>query len=1230
MTQHTKTLCYTYLDFYIGNQKFTHIFHAVPDNFPIPFDGLLGNDFLKSFNCLIDYQNDKLFINDKHLDIFHLEYPIRAQIQRDYKSKFSQSNSNPPLSQNIPAYNEKFSSNKIKNNQTDSNVKFQLAPRTETIVKIKAINGEIKEGICPNIDILEGVYLCPSFVKVDKDSNIITSILNTTEKIVNIKNIEVTLDPIDYSENSANISSLRTSTSDNNFKSERLEKISNLLRTDHLNSEEKQSLLQICHEFNHIFYIDGDKLTFTDTIAHNIPTSSKVPINAKTYRFPEVHKEEVNKQINQMLDENIIEPSNSPWNSPIWVVPKKSDSSGMKKWRIVVDYRKLNDITVGDSYPLPNISEILDQLGHSKYFSTIDLTSGFHQIKMSTEDAPKTAFSTHTGHYQFNRMPFGLKNAPATFQRLMNNVLSGIQNNRCFVYLDDIVIHADTLENHNKKLREVFQRLSEHNLKIQPNKCEFLRHEVMYLGHKITDQGVKPDPNKVKAISEYPILKSQKHVKTFLGLIGYYRRFIPNFSFLTQPLTKLLRKNAEFIWTSEQQRAFENLKSILTNEPLLQYPDFTQTFYLTTDASNFAIGSVLSQGEPPNDLPIAYASRTLNRAESNYSTTEKELLAIVWSVKHFRPYLYGRKFKIITDHRPLTWLFNVKDPGSRLIRWRLALEEYDYEILYKPGKLNKNADALSRIPLDNLCVNHFRTEDDDESYANFLKKIRTTLITNDNIEEVNGNIIDSTDNICLCISKDLECKELVQIQIKEKFTNSYQMLQTETLNVNEVIKIPINSANNKNIYYMITKEHYWESISYEDLFNILQKLKNRLIADNVKSISLPKLNSSFDKLHFHKIRSMIRYIFRKTNIKIYILSNEIVIPNTQEEIKKILTEYHSNPCAGHSGFHRTYNRIKQYYKWPRMKSDIKNFIKTCESCQKNKLVRKKSKEPMVITTTSETPFERIFLDIVGPLPLSENGNKFILTLQDDLSKYSQAYAIPNHEAGTIAKKLVHDFICKHGIPSTIVTDQGKDFTSNLLKQIAKLFKIKQINCTAYHPQSNGALERSHHTLADYLKHYIRENQTDWDEWLDFAMFSYNTTVHTSTKYTPFELIFGTKANLPTSITKSPEFKYTYDDYMDNLTLKLQKSHEIARKHILDSKEQSKKYYDKNCQNQNFKIGDKVFLLNEQSKLNRSRKLSPNYSGPYEITEINSPVNYTILIKNKKHKVHSNKLKLAYI
>ena len=362
---------------------------------------------------------------------------------------------------------------------------------------------------------------------------------------------------------------------------------------------------------------------------HKINTTDNHPVYTKQYRYPPIHKEEINKQIEALLDNGTISPSDSPYNSPLWIVPKKPDSLGNKRWRMVIDYRTLNEKTIGDAYPLPNITEILDQLGSTKYFSVFDLASGFHQIPMHEPDAQKTAFSTPHGHYQFNRMPFGLKNAPATFQRLMDQVLSGLQGIELFVYLDDIVLYAGSLREHEIKFNKLAERLRKANLKLQPDKCEFLRKEVAYLGHIIGKNGVRPDPQKIHAVENFPVPHDPKSVKQFLGLAGYYRRFISDFSRIARPLTNLLKKDVEFEWTDVQEHAFVTLKTLLCSEPLLQYPDFTRPFLITTDASKYAVGGILSQGPIGKDRPVAYASRLLNSAEQNYSTIEKELLAII-------------------------------------------------------------------------------------------------------------------------------------------------------------------------------------------------------------------------------------------------------------------------------------------------------------------------------------------------------------------------------------------------------------------------------------------------------------------------------------------------------------------------------------------------------------------------------------------------------------------------
>ena len=372
---------------------------------------------------------------------------------------------------------------------------------------------------------------------------------------------------------------------------------------------------------------------------------------------------------------------------------------------------------------------------------------------------------------------------------------------------------------------------------------------------------------------------------------------------------------------------------------------------------------------------------------------------------------------------------------------------------------------------------------------------------------------------------------------------------------------------------------------------------------------------------------MIRYIFKNSGIKIFI-STEKIIPDPSE-IPKLLEEFHSSPTSGHGGISRTIRRIQRKYFWSTLRKDVKSFVKKCPSCQTNKLTRKKTKMPMQITDTSSCPFEKIFLDIVGPLTLTENGNKYILTLQDDLSKYSLAIPIQNAETETVAKKFVEYFISKFGIPKSLVTDQGTNFTSKLFQDLCKLFKITKLQTSAYHPQSNGALERSHQTLKDYLRHFIKPTQTDWDEWVHLAIFSYNTSVHSSTKLTPFELIFGKQAEIPSAFNNEPKFSYTFDDYLSELKTKLQVSRKLAKDNILQGKQKSKENYDNKILNHKIKEGDLVLLLDESTKKGLSKKLSPQWLGPYKVVSLKDRVNAVIKIKNKLNTVHLNRLKPFY-
>jgi hypothetical protein len=1009
----------------LGSKSITHSFQLVNKQVDIPCDGILGRDFFQRTGAKICYETRTVTLYGEKYELIG-----RAGQLEKRQIKVAQ---------------------------------ITLPPRSESIVRLPVAPGSPQIGITEKRELQEGIFLAATLTSV-VDGYALTSVLNTNEVETKVQEPVVELDELEPEWEKC---------SGAEFESQDRERdILSQLRLEHLNPEERKLLIEACSDFADIFYLPGDKLSSTGAAQHSISIEPGTePINTRPYRLPEAQKEEVKKQVQKLLQEGIIEESSSPWNSPILVVPKKTGVSGQQKFRLVVDYRKLNAKTVGNAYPLPDITEILDQLGQAKYFSCLDLAMGYHQIDMDPNDIDKTAFSTKEGHWAYRRMPFGLKTAPATFQRVMNTALSGLTGTRCFVFLDDIVIYANSLADHDRKVRDVFRRLRQNNLKLQPEKCEFLRTEVTFLGHKISERGVEPDTLKVEAIETFPKPNTVKQLKSYLGLIGYYRRFIPQFSKIAAPLHKLLKKDAKFAWGEDQEIAFRTLKQKLMSGPILRYPNFSEDFILTCDASNEGAGAILSQGEVGKDLPIAYASRSFNKAERNYSTTEKELAAIVWGIKHFRPYLYGRKFRVVSDHKPLAWIMSVKDPGSRLIRWRLQLEQYDYEIVYKPGKMNTNADALSRVKA--------------------LEKDGSTLE---------------------------DCRV------------------------------------------------------------------NALETGGSKSEEIDA-----DAKH------------------------------------RILQENHDSVFGGHRGMNKTYEAIKRHYQWPHMKEEVENYVKRCTKCQLNKTLRPKCRAPMEITTTAKKPFERCALDVVGPLTETEAGNKYILTFQDDLSKYLVAVPVPQQDAETIARAFVLNIVLKFGAPAQILTDQGSNFLSNLFKSICKLLRIKKIQTTAFHPASNGGLERSHRVLAEYLRHYVSEDQRTWDEFIPYATYVYNTTVHNSTMFTPFELVYGFQSEVPSALREPPTVLYNYDDYVLELKSRLQSSHEVAREKLLSNKEKSKVYYDKQSETPDVQVGQKVLIYDETVRRGRSKKLSPQYIGPYEVLAVEG-VNVVIRKGRATQKVHVNRVR----
>ena len=468
--------------------------------------------------------------------------------------------------------------------------------------------------------------------------------------------------------------------------------------TDNLTDSETERLQELLFNYQHVFSISDGDLGTTHMVQHRIDTGNALPIRIQPRRTSPWKHDEIERQVTNLLQQGKVKESSSPWSFPVVLATKKDGSQ-----RLCVDYRQLNAVTIKDAFPLPRVDDSLAALSGSRWFSTLDLASGYWQVAMDAGTQEKAAFVTSSGLYEWTVMPFGLCNAHSTFARLMELVLKGLHWKICLIYLDDVIVMGRTFEEELERLKEVFERLARAGLKLKPKKCFLFQKRVSYLGHVVTDEGIAADPEKVEQVRTWPTPENSTEVKSFLGLASYYRRFIPDFSTIAKPLYKLTEAKAEFAWTEQCQLAFDSLKGLLTSGRVLAYPTREGKFVLDTDASDHGIGAVLSQFQDGVEKPIAFASRTLSKSERNYCVTRRELLAIVEFVKQHRHYLQGTRFCIRTDHAPLRFVVQAKDPEGQLARWIDYLSTFDFEIQYRPAQRHLNADALSRRPCVVRC-----------------------------------------------------------------------------------------------------------------------------------------------------------------------------------------------------------------------------------------------------------------------------------------------------------------------------------------------------------------------------------------------------------------------------------------------------------------------------------------------------------------------------------------------
>lgn len=488
-----------------------------------------------------------------------------------------------------------------------------------------------------------------------------------------------------------------------------------------LSLEQNRSLEKIIQNFKSLA---TDDLKYTPLIQHKIELTSSEPFRQRTFPLSPYMQSHMNREVDRLLKLNIIRPSKSPYNSNVILVKKPSG-----EYRLCFDGRKLNSITKPDSYPLPNLQQILDKLKNAKYLTSIDLKQAFFQIKLEDESCEKTAFRViGKGLYEFCRMPFGLVSSAQTMQRLMDRLFdpSEIESN-VFVYLDDLIIVNDSFSKHIETLNRVYHILKSANLTINIEKCKFCQSSLAFLGYIVDKDGLHTNPEKVSAIQNLPIPKTYSDVKRIVGMASWYRRFIQNFSDLVAPLNNLIKgrkKGQKIQWTEDAEKAFEELKNRLSTAPVLANPDFTKIFTLQVDASNIALGCVLTQGEGEEEKVIAYASRTLTKSEKNFTTTEKELLAVIFATNKFRSYIEGTRCKVITDHAALLWLLKIQNPSGRLARWAIQLSQYDMEVIHRKGKLNIIPDTLSRnIHLD--IINENEETKTDKWYQNMIQRVTT-------------------------------------------------------------------------------------------------------------------------------------------------------------------------------------------------------------------------------------------------------------------------------------------------------------------------------------------------------------------------------------------------------------------------------------------------------------------------------------------------------------------------
>ena len=834
--------------------------------------------------------------------------------------------------------------------------------------------------------------------------------------------------------------------------------------------EMRKIFFRLCLEFPGLWNSGDLPLASTSlTVCHLELDGNPKPIRAAIRPMSE-HKRKITRdKVEELMKEGIVTTSSSAWASPVVLVPKVNE-----EWRLCIDYRELNKVLKITSWPLPRMHQVSDRMQGVRYVCALDLLQGYYQIELTKESRHITAFQTTEGLYEYTRLPFGLAVAPAVFQRFVDELLGDMRPHKVEAYLDDFLLKGETWETFLANARELFQRCQKSNVQFKPQKCDMGLKELAFLGFLVSTEGIRPIPLKTLPIQNYDIPTSRKRLKTFLGMAGYYRKFVKDYALKAAILHDLDHNDATFTWTPAHNEAFELLKRNICEATMLAHPDYTKEFIIDTDASNVGLGAVLSQEhEGKLEKPISFASRKLTGAEIKWGATELEAFAVVWALEIFRPWIDGYQVKVRTDHSPLLWLQKNVNKTPKLARWVLRLQEFTFQLQHRPGKAQVVADALSRTPLSRLPNDKFEFDAAERGVSMFSNVIvgEKLLIVNERKRKRRDKKVRNK------IKEPLKWEDPALISHK----HSKEIIPFSVKRLNEEMEYCPNCQ--------------WA----------IQKLNN------------PELpNSSW-------LRKEKGTLTRDEEGRIWVVTVTpnlaAVLPGTKRlliptgMIQGIMQRTHGGHYGGHFGYQKTFSKINERFYWPTLKTDVRRFIMACALCWSVARNPERRCRPKAMLPTG-SPGEVIAMDFFGPLPKTNRNNRFILVIIDHFTRWVLVEALKDAKAHSVTKTILDRWIPTHGLPRIILSDNGPHFRSKTTTQLCEKLGIRNIFSTPYHPQGNGIVEAFMKPLKKILSIQISKVGNHWDLCCASAAYAYNSTPHSTTGRSPFFLMHGFEALLP--------------------------------------------------------------------------------------------------------------------